>query len=132
MSMSAAAMSASIRGSRRPRSFGLPMQKTTLVKNIGTKMDYKVYLRDLLDRIPENYHDIFMKWVNMELVKNMNLKFKKTVTMSIPEIPKLDMKTLRIMDDTYDKNDGKNTPEMVWLDFVRRATYRIEYHMQAK
>lgn len=115
--------------SRSQSVFRIPGQKTTMVKNTGAKTNYKMYIEDILDKIPGTYHGIFMEWVNMELVKNMAMRSKKTVSMSIPPIPDLDVKTLRRMNETYDENI--DTPGTLWLEFVRRAVYRIEYHIKA-
>lgn len=87
-----------------------------------------MYIEDILEKIPGTYHDIFMEWVNMELVKNMAMRSKKMVNMSIPPIPELDVKTLRRMNETYDERI--DTPGTLWLECVRRAVYRIEYHIK--
>jgi hypothetical protein len=111
------------------RSVQTPGQKTTMVKNIGTKKAYKTMIEDILEKIPGMYHDLFMEWVNMELVKNMALRSNKKITMSIPPLPELDVKTLQRIYESYD--DRIDSPGSIWLDCIRRAVYRIEYHIKA-
>jgi hypothetical protein len=113
------------------------LQKTThgalkgKAKPVGmsTKADYKRLIEDILEKIPGMYHDVFMEWVNMELVKNMVMRSKKSVTMTIPPLPELDVKTLLRIQESYD--DKVDSPGSVWLECVRRATYRIEYFMKS-
>jgi hypothetical protein len=99
-----------------------------MVRNIGPKTNYKMLIEDILEKIPGIYHDLFMEWVNMELVKNMAMRSKKTITMSIPPIPELDLKTLQRIYESYD--DKIDSPGSIWLDCIRRAVYRIEYHIK--
>jgi hypothetical protein len=49
--------------------------------------------------------------------------------MSIPPLPELDVKTLQRIYELYDNRI--DSPGSIWLECVRRAVYRIEYHIKA-